>query len=330
MKTAAVKKEKKETWVNKFLKRPDSSAIVAVALLVIFFALFTDNFLTKQNIFGLLRSSALYIFIAIGMASVLCVGGMNISIGATGSLCTVVAGVCFQNLGLPIWAAVLVTLLAGVLTGLVNGLVITKLRINAFVTTLSTMFVYQGLANGISKGYPYSDIPDSFTWLGRGSVGDLIPYLFILAAIFLVLLHVYYKYTVLGRQILATGGNLEAARMLGVKTDQTIIIANITSNVFAALAALLWLSRLGSGTVATGGDWMLIGNAVAIIGGTALSGGVISSVGLLCAGIMLAIIKNGLIMIGVNVYYEQTFLGILILIAVAMDSIRSGVAKKSK
>ena len=144
MKTAAINNEKKENLLKKFIKRPDSSAIVALVLLVLFFSLFTDNFLSSQNIFGLLRGSALYIIIAIGMASVLCVGGMNISIGATGSLCTVVAGVCFQNLGLPIWAAVLLTLLAGAITGLLNGLVITKLKINAFVTTLSTMFVYQG------------------------------------------------------------------------------------------------------------------------------------------------------------------------------------------
>lgn len=330
MKTVVIKKVKKESWLGKLSRRPDFSAIVGVIALVLFFSIFTEAFLKPSNIFALLRAGSLYIVVAIGMAAVICIGGMNMSIGAVGSLCTVVAGVCFQNWGLPIWATVIITLFVGALTGLVNGLFITKLKINAFVTTLSTMFVFQGLANGISKGYPYTEIPKEFTVLGRDGFGTWLPYLFVLACVLLILFHLFYKYSVLGRQTLATGGNMEAARMLGVKTDQTVIIANIASNVFSALAALLWLSRLGNGAVATGADWMLIGNAVAILGGTALAGGVVSASGLLAAGIMMAIIKNGLIMVGVNIYFEQTFLGMLILIAVAADSIRSGVGKKSK
>jgi len=100
------------------------------------------------------------------------------------------------------------------------------------------------------------------------------------------------------------------------------LIANVASNVFASIGAMLWMSRLGSGSAATGGDWMLIGNAVAFIGGTSLAGGVVAPFGLLCAGIMMAIIKNGLVMIGVNQYFEQTFLGVLILVAVSLEAIR--------
>lgn len=318
----AEKKLAKENWWSKFTKRPDFSAIVATIVLVLFFSIFTDAFLTKTNIFGLLRSAGLYIVIAIGMAVVVVVGGLNISIGATGAMCTVVCGVCFQNWGLPIPVTILITLLVGAISGLFNGLIITRVGLNPFVTTLSTMFVYQGIANGVSKGYPYNQIPEEFTWLGRGSVFNVIPYLFILAVIFLVILWVFYKYTVLGRKMLATGGNREAAQMLGVRTENCILIANVASNVFASIGAMLWMSRLGSGSAATGGDWMLIGNAVAFIGGTSLAGGVVAPFGLLCAGIMMAIIKNGLVMIGVNQYFEQTFLGVLILVAVSIEAIR--------
>ena len=321
---------KKKSFWGRLSSRPDFSSIVAVTLLILFFALFTDSFLTKTNIFGLLRTGSLYIFIAIGQAVVLVVGGMNISVGAVGALATVLCGYMFQNLHFPIWLTVLLTLLIGALLGIFNGLIITKIHINPFVTTLSTMYVFQGIANGISKGYPYTDIPQAFTKLGRGAIGGVIPYLFIFVLILLVLIHLFYRYTVLGRHMLATGGNAEAAQMLGVRVNAIYLIANAASTMFASLAALLWISRLGSATAATGSDWMLISNAVAIIGGTALSGGVISSFGLLCSGIMLAIIKNGLIMIGVDVYFEQTFIGSIILIAVALESIRNGYTLRKK
>lgn len=324
-----IKAGKKVSLWRIFMSRPDSSSIIAVLLLILFFSIFTDSFLTSSNIFGLLRNSALYIFVAIGQTLVLVVGGMNISIGAVGALSTVMCGFLFQNMGLPIWATVILTLMIGALLGAVNGLIITRVKVNPFVATLSTMFVFQGLANGISKGYPYTKIPASFTTVGRGSVG-IVPYLFILVIILLICVQLFFKYTVLGRQMLATGGNAEAAQMLGVRTNAIYMLANTLSNMFGALAAMLWISRLGSATAATGTDWMLISNAVAIIGGTSLAGGVISSVGLLCAGVMLAIIKNGLIMIGTNAYFEQTFLGAVILVAVALESMRNKYASMQK
>ncbi len=320
---------KKSLW-RRFVNRPDFSSIVAVTLLIVFFSVFTDSFLTKANVFGLLRNGALYIFIAVGQAVVLVVGGMNISVGATGALATVLCGYMFQNLHFPIWLTVVLTLAIGALLGVFNGLIITRIHINPFVTTLSTMYVFQGIANGISKGYPYTDIPQAFTKLGRGAIGGVIPKLFIVVVVLLILLHLFYKYTVLGRHMLATGGNPEAAQMMGVRTNLIYILANAASNMFASLAALLWISRLGSATAATGQDWMLISNAVAIIGGTALKGGVISPFGILCSGILLAIIKNGLIMIGVDVYFEQTFIGTMILIAVALESIRTSVSSNAK
>lgn len=327
-KREAVTREKPGIW-KRFWNRPDSSALIAVLLLIVMFAAFSDSFLSFNNIFSLLRNSSLYIFVALGQAMALVVGGMNIAIGATGALATVVCGVCFQTLGLPIWLTILLSLLAGALTGLVNGLIIIKVKLNAFVATLSTSFVYTGLANGISKGYPYTDIPEAFTKLGRGSLGP-IPYLFLCAAAALVVMHIIFRYTLVGRKILATGGNKEAAQLSGIRSDNVILLTNIVSGALAALAALLWISRLGSATPATGADWMLISNAVAIIGGTALTGGVFTATGFLCSGIMLAIIKNGLIMMEVNIYYEQTFLGIVLLIAVALESVRMRYARKAK
>ncbi|MCE5188714.1 MAG: ABC transporter permease [Eubacteriales bacterium] len=315
--------------LRSFFSRPDSSAIIAVVLLVMTFSIFSDSFLTGENAFGLMRNGALYIFVGIGQAMALVVGDMNISLGAAGALATVTFGVCCQEFGMGILPATIFTLLAGALTGFINSMIITKVRINSFVTTLATMFVYQGIANGISKGYPYTKLPEGITAIGRGSVG-VVPYLFIMAVALLIIIALFFRYTVLGRQVLATGGNREAARLSGIRTERIQVLCNTISGVFAAIAAILWISRLGSATPATGSDWMLISNAVAIIGGTALAGGVYTSVGFLCSGIMYAIIKNGLIMLKVNAYFEQTFLGVVILLAVTLESVRTKYANSRK
>lgn len=138
----------------------------------------------------------------------------------------------------------------------------------------------------------------------------------------LIIMAVFFRFTLTGRRILATGGNREAARLSGIKTDKMIMLCHVMSGLFAGLAGVLYVSRMGSATPATGQDWMLISFAVSIIGGTSLNGGVFSAVGLLCSGFMMAIIKNGLVMLEVNQYFEQTFLGLIILMSVAIESVR--------
>ena len=157
-----------------------------------------------------------------------------------------------------------------------------------------------------------------------------VPYLFIGAVALLAIMGYFFKYTVLGRRVLATGGNLEAARLSGIRTDNIVLLCHTLSGFFAALAGVLWISRMGSAQPATGGDWLIVSFAVSIIGGTALSGGEFSALGFLASAIMLTLIKNGLIMLNVNVYFEQTFLGIIILLAVSVESIRVSFSNSTR
>lgn len=315
--------------LKEILKRSDVSVVLATLLLMTLFSFTSDSFLTGYNMFNISRTASLYMFVALSQAMVLIVGGMNLSLGAIGGLSVVAAGICMQNLGLPGWIACVVALAVGILTGTINGLIITKMKLNAFVVTLATSFVYTGLVFGISKGFPYTEIPKSFNALGRGGFGDF-PYLLLLIIIVLFVVGYLFKFTVVGRRLLATGGNLEAAKLSGIKTDQIIILANVLSGVFSASAGLLWISRMGSAQPATGADWMIISFAVAVIGGTALQGGAISPLGIFAAGFMIAFVKNGLVMMGVNVYFEQSFLGLIILCAVSVEVIKIRYFKNRK
>lgn len=306
---------------RKLLTRPDTSVIAATVILFLLFTLGTESFLTPYNLFNIARASALNLFVAMGQVFVLIVGGMNLSLGDIGGLSAIASGYCMEIMGFDGWTSALLALVVGIVCGLVNGLLITNLKLNSFVVTLATSFVFRGIINGITKGYPYKDIDKSFTIIGREGLFG-IPYLFYFMIVILVIIWLVFRYTTVGRMLLATGGNEVAARLSGIKTRRMILLANVMSGLFAALAGILWVSRLGSAPPGTGSDWMIISFAVAVIGGTALSGGEIIPVGLFASSIMITLIKNGLIMFGVNVYFEQTFLGLIILLSVALESLR--------
>lgn len=315
-------KDNQNIKIKKFFSRSEVTVIIAVLILGAIFTICSDSFLTKYNLFNLGRTAAIYMFIAIAQAMVVIVGGMNLSLGQIGGLTVVAAGYMMQEAGVSPIVAIFIGLGVGIAAGLINGIVITALKLNAFVVTLATSFIYTGLVNGISKGFPYDNIPESFTLIGRGGIGGIIPFLLILSTIALVILGYIFKYTVLGRRYLSTGGNLEAAKMSGINTDRMIILANVASGFFAAVAGLLWISRTGSAQPSTGVDWMVISFAVAVIGGTLLKGGVFNPIGLFFAGFLIVMVKNGLVMLNANVYFEQTYLGLILLLAVSLESIK--------
>ena len=310
------------TVLASLLRRSDISVVLATLALFVIFSIGSESFLTEYNLFNMGRTAALYVFVAIGQAIVVVIGGMNLSLGAIGGLSVVMAGMAMQDYHLDPPVALGVALVVGSLAGLFNGAIITRLHLNSFVATLATSFIFAGLVNGISKGNPYTNIPKDITFIGRGDVFG-VPILFVLMLVLLTGVAYFFRFAVTGRRILATGGNAEAARLSGVRTDRIIVLANVLSGLFAALAGFLWITRVGSAQPSIGSDWLIISFAVAIIGGTALAGGEISALGLGAAAIMLTLIKNGLIMFNVNVYFEQTFLGLVILLAVSLESLRA-------
>ncbi len=305
---------------KKIASRSEMPVLVAVLLLGIIFTLTSNNFLSAYNIYNLSRSAALYVFIALAQAMVVIVGGMNLSIGYIGALAIVTVGHVMQNMGLPAEVAIFAGLAVGIISGLINGFLIVKLKLNSFVVTLSTSFIFRGLVTGFSKGFPYTELDDSFMFVGTDTFLGL-PVMAYLALIILVIMWYFFKYTVTGRQVLATGGNETAAKMAAVNVDKTIIVANVLSGVFAAIAGMCAVSMGGTAQPSTGADWMIYSFAVAVIGGTSLKGGVFNAAGIYIAGFLIIMIRNGLVMINANYYYEQTYLGLILLIAVSLTSL---------
>lgn len=323
-KNPMVSRETRISPVKRFFLEAYSSAVVAIVLLFLIFSVFTDSFLSQYNLFNLSRTASIYGFIAAAQLMVAVIGGMNLSVGAVGSLCTVAMGVMMQNLEWATFPTVMVTILIGGLCGALNGLLINKLKLQPFVITLAMSFVYNGIATGISHGMPYS-INEGFSDLGRGQLGPTST-LFILMVVMVLILMVFFRYLRIGRDVLAVGGNESAAALSGIKVDRVNILCNTVSCMFSAVAALLWASRSGSATATTGSDWMLYSFAICAIGGIRLNGGNFTSIGFFCGAWILTMIRNGLTMMNVDIYYEQAFLGAIILLAVSLESLRVKMA----
>ena len=295
-----------------------------VAALVLFavLSIFSGSFLTSFNMYTIGRTLSLYAFIGLSQAIVLVVGDMNLSVGAIGGLATITTGYLIDIRHFPGWLAVVAALIVGIVCGTLNGLITTKLGINAFIVTLATSFIFTGINFGFTQGFSFVNIPLSFTFIGKGKVFG-IPLLFIFAVLCLIILFLFFRFTIAGRRLLAVGENPEAAKFSGINIDKIKLLSHMLSGFIAALAAVLYVSRMGSASPVTGQDWLIISFAVAIIGGTGLSGGSITAFGLLIGAIIMVMIKNGLIMLQTDVYWEQAFLGLLILVAVGIDRVRT-------
>ena len=203
---------------------------------------------------------------------------------------------------------------------------VVKLKLSGFIITLAMSFIYDGIAVGISHGYAYK-LSQNFTLLGRSKVGPTSG-LFIIMLIFVVLLAVFFRNVRFGRNILATGGNESAAALSGIRTDGVKIACNTISCILASVAALIWASRTGTAVSTTGEDWMLYSFAICAIGGINLNGGNFTAIGFFCGSWILTMIRNGLTMMKVDIYYEQAFLGAIILLAVSIESLRTRVSEK--
>jgi ribose transport system permease protein len=302
--------------------------IISVAILFAALTLLSQSFLSGYTMFVVSRQMAFYVLIALSQAFCLVVGQMSLAVGAIGSITTVVLGLGLETWGLPAWLAVALAVGVGVLAGALNGMLITRLKIDSFIVTLSMMFIFMGLRSGISGGSPYK-VPESFSFVGQKSLFG-VPYVFLLVVVLLGLVGYMYRNTVFGRRMLATGGNAAAARLSGIHTDRMVVWAHILSGGFAALAAVLWASKLGSAAPETGDDWLIISFAVAIIGGTGLSGGVISALGVFMGSAIFMLIKHGLVEVKANPYYANSFLGLLILLAIVVDRVRELYSDKQK
>jgi len=300
---------------------PQLLLILVLLVMIIFLSAASPFFFTWDNFRNVFDHSSLYIILALGMTFVIASGGIDLSVGAVSALSGVCMAVALHS-GLGVGMAIIFGLTIGALVGAANGAVISFFKINPFIVTLGFMSLVRGLALIITGGIPIYGFPRAFTWWGSGHIGPLNPPM-LLAAFMATIAVLLLNMTRFGYYTLALGGNEEALHRSGVNIHLYKIMVYLFCGVTAALGGLIITARLNTAEPLAG--WMLELDSIAavVLGGTSLKGGRASISGTVTACLLLGILRNGLVILSVPSYYQQLFIGAIILMAIIFTESRS-------
>ena len=297
------------------------AVLAAILILIIVFTILDRSYLTIANLIDIVELATINSLIAIGITFKIITGGIDLSVGSIFAIVIVWVGHLTVLSVNPILAIILGCIL-GLLMGIVNGVLITKMHLQPFIATLGTMSVYRGLAYVLTGGWPIIGVPNNFRYIFISNFLSGIPYSVILMLIFAFITHIILKKLRVGNYLFAIGGNEEAAKLSGVNVDITKITAYAMCGLGSALAGMVMLANLGTGEPATGQGYELEAIAAAAIGGASLSGGKGSIIGTLLGALLLASLKIGLIVIGVDTFYQFIVTGAIIVIAAYIEIIQ--------
>jgi ribose transport system permease protein len=305
------------------LSKEGFALLMAWLLLVIVFTISSPFFLNIRNLLNIGRAVAIMGVVSTGVTIGLIGGVFDLSIAAVADLSAVVTGLVFLNFGLPPILAILIGLVVGLICGLVNGTLVTRLRINPIIGTLATAGVYRGIAFLLTGGTSHAINSEGFRWLGRKEVWGIPSAILVMTAIMLIA-HMILRYSKFGRNTYAIGGNPLASRLAGINVDRHRMMLFVVVAVSASLGGLIMLSKIGTLIPNANAGTELNMIAAAILGGTALAGGGGTVQGTLMGVLILGTLSNGLVMNNVNVYWQQIASGVALVIAVALDILRTG------
>jgi ribose transport system permease protein len=280
-------------------------------------ALRSQGFLDTDNLLNIVRQTAMISIMAVAMTLVLSAGEIDLSVGAVAGLASVVTAISIRSTGVALGS--LAGAASGILVGLLNGVLTTRLGIPSFLTTLAMMGIARGVAMWISATAPIPILSETYAFIfGGGNLGWL-PVLLLWTLLFGTAGHLALRRTRFGRRVLATGGSQTAARNSGINTrllkTQVLAISSFT----AAVAGMLYAGRLQSGRFQFGEGDELSVIAAAVVGGTSLFGGIGSAIGSMVGSLMIGLINNGLILLGLEYSQQLIARGIIILLAVAVS-----------
>lgn len=299
----------------------------AVAVILAVAWILVPRFATESNLINLLRQASLLALVATGVSLSMLVAGLDLSIGAVAALSSCLAAtVIVQD---HVVLGVLAGLAMGAVSGLLNGVMIAKLKLPFFIMTFSMMFIIRGIALTYTQGTSIHGFPGRFTWLGKSFVGP-IPMPVVIGAAVLGLLHLVLTKTTFGRITYAVGANAEAARFSGLAADRNIIQVYALSGLLASLSGMIYIARLNAADADLGMMWPLEGIAVAVIGGIAFSGGEGNILGLVLGGVVMAVVGNCVNLLGLPARFQDFFIGFVIILAVLIDHLTQKRGKVAK
>lgn len=305
-----------------------SQSLIALLLMILAFSLLADGFLSRDNFWTVMRQISVNLCVSVGMTLVILTGGIDLSVGSILALSgAIMAGLLKRGtelealnlyIGYGASVAVLIGLLAGALLGCFNGIMVTRFRVPAFIATLAMLTIARGLTKLYTGGEAITGLGEVFTGIGSGQwLG--IPNQFWIAAGIVLAAMVLLRKTRFGRYVYAVGGNEEAAKLSGLSVNRVKRRVYVLSGTLAAVGGLIVTSRLNSATPIAGEGLELDSIAAVVIGGTSLSGGRGSIAGTVLGALIIGVLNSGLVIMGVDPFWQQVIKGCVILVAVVID-----------
>ena len=336
---AADKKTSNNALMMTLLK---GRTFIVLIVLLIFFSITANNFLTVGSLLTVAKHVALYGILAIGMTYVIITGGIDLSVGSVAGLAGMIAGGLIQEgltlkfAGVTVYFSVplvvLITILMGALVGALNGVVITKFNVAPFI---GSMYICRGLANIRSNGATFSELAGheglgntGFEFFGRNFMGTMIPVGVIILAIVAVIAGLILKKTPFGWHVQAIGGNEKASKLSGIKVDRVKIWVYAFSGLCSAIVGIIATSQLVSATPKTGESWEMNAIAASVLGGTSMAGGVGSIGGTIVGAFVIGVINDGMTMCGVTEFWQKIIRGLVIIVAVIIDQFQRNLQAK--
>ena len=312
------------------------AALAGLILLIIFFSVTNEYFFTTNNIMTVGLQTSTIALIGIGATCVILTGGIDLSTGSVVALSGVAAAM-IVNAGVYVPLGMVLGVLVGGICGLINGILVTRMKLPPFIATLGMMMVARGLALYVTNAAPVSGMPESFANLGNGALFKIveeganglpkvvfpgIPYPVIIMIFITILFTFALSKLKVGRYLYAIGSNEEAARLSGIKTNLVKVYAYVASGLLSGLTGVILASRLVTAQPNGGVSYELDAIASAVVGGTSLMGGVGTIPGTLIGSFIIGVLRNGLNMNGVSSFVQMIVIGLVIIVAVSLDQLR--------
>jgi len=303
-----------------YFKIREVGVLIAVILLGLIFSIANREFLLPGNLLITIRMASELGVIAAGVTLLMIAQEFDLSVGSTFALAPMISAILYTNYGVPVTVATLIGLLLSLVLGFINGFITTKTEIPSFITTLGTMMIYRALVLVISHGFPVKITSQAaISSVIGGSIADVFPVAVIWFLVFTVIGWYILQYTAFGNKIAATGGNKSAAIAAGINTTKVKILLFVLVSFLAAFSGHIECFRLGSVAPLNGRGLELEAVAACVIGGTSLLGGVGTVIGTALGVFITGMIRNGIVLLGVSVYWQDGFLGIILITAVILN-----------
>ena len=311
--------------IRRLFAVPEVGVFIPLVGFALIFYLINPIFLSIDNITTMLRSMSYIGIIAMGMTFLMITGAFDLSVGATAGLGAIVCSYSMAKLNLPIPVAILAGLASGALVGLVNGFVVLRLGVPAFIATLGMLNIAKGITYLISKGYTIYPLPEAVGTFGAGEpLGT--SWGFVIFAVMIVFGAFILSKTTYGRKLYVVGGNADVARLAGISPAKIQLSGFIIVSMCASMAGMLLMARIATGQPTIGLGWELNVIAGVVIGGVSLFGGSGSIPGAVIGLLLMQVVTNGLVVSNIDPYWQTIAIGLIMIIAVAIDILR----RKSK